>query len=178
MMPSFPIVRSGYRVEALKPQDASRVQPLFNACADYALLESGEPPAANAAAAEFDAAPPGRTTADKFMLGLLNDENRIAGLIAADRGWPEVNGWWIALLLVDPAERGTGIAADFVDAFFSWVKGQGAQHVGLAVFDENKRADRFWRALGFEYVRSTEPRNIGKKTHVLRVMRRRLDPSP
>ena len=122
--------------------------------------------------AEFEAAPPGRTTADKFMFGLFNDENRIAGLITADRDWPEAGGWWISLLLIDPTERGTGIAADFVHAFFKWVEGQGAQHIGLAVFEENKRADRFWRALGFEYVRSTEPRNIGKKTHVLHVMRR------
>jgi hypothetical protein len=44
---------------------------LFEACGDYALLESGEPPATDAAAAEFEATPPGRTTADKFMLGLL-----------------------------------------------------------------------------------------------------------
>lgn len=174
MIASFPFVRSGYRVTVLGLPDAPQVQPLFEACGDYALLENGEPPATDAAVAEFEATPPGRTTADKFMLGLLDGEDRIVGLIATDRGWPEGGSWWIALMLIDPRERGTGIAHAFVGAFFEWLKNQGAQQVELAVFDENKRADRFWRGLGFEQIRSTEPRSIGKKTHVLHVMRRAI----
>lgn len=174
MVPPFPLVRPGYRVGLLAFPDAARVQPLFEACSDYALLESGEPPPANAAATEFEATPPGRTTADKFLLGLSNSEDRIVGLIAADRGWPEASGWWIGLLLIDPEERSTGLARSLVEAFFAWIKGQGAKSVELAVLDENKRADRFWRGLGFEHVRSTEPRVIGKKTHVLHVMQREL----
>ncbi|MGE0282320.1 MAG: GNAT family N-acetyltransferase [Rhizobiaceae bacterium] len=170
-MPLFPPVRYGFRVEELKPRDAARLQPLFEACADYAFLEGGEAVAANAAAAEFEATPPGRTTADKFMLGLLNGEERIVGLIAADRGWPEDGCWWLGLMLVDPAERGTGLAPAFAKAYFDWVNDQGAERVELAAFDENKRADRFWRSLGFEHLRSTEPRVIGRKTHVLHVMR-------
>jgi len=170
----FPFERTGYHVEALKRHDAARVQPLFEACADYVVLEGGEPPAANAAEAEFDATPPGRTTADKFMLGLLDRQQRIVSLIAADRGWPQDGCWWIGLMLVDPAERGTGLAQAFVEAFCAWVAGQGALRVELAVFDENTRADRFWRGRGFEHVRSTEPRAMGRKTHVLHVMRRQL----
>ena len=174
MIAPFPIVCPGYRVEILGAPDAPRLQPLFEACSDYALLESGEPTPANAAACEFEATPPGRTTPDKFMIGLLNDEDRMVGLIAADRGWPEAHGWWIGLLLIDPQQRGTGLARSFVEAFFEWIQGQAAQSVALAVFDENKRATRFWRGLDFVHVRSTEPRVIGKKTHVLHVMRREL----
>lgn len=127
MIPLFPIVRAGYRVELLERRDAPHLQPLFEACADYALLESGEPPATNAAEGEFAATPPGRTTADKVMLGLSDAEDRIVGLIAADRGWPEDGCWWIGLMLIDPAERGAGIAKAFVEAFFAWVEDQGAQ---------------------------------------------------
>jgi len=174
MIAPFPILRPRYRVERLGALDAARVQPLFEACADYTLLETGEPPPPNAAALELEATPPGRTTDDKFALGLLTGEDRIVGLLAADRGWPDEGCWWIGLLLIAPDCRGTGLARDFVDRFLAWVTGQGARGVELAVFDENRRADQFWRGLGFSHVRSTEPRAIGNKTHVLHVMRREL----
>jgi GNAT superfamily N-acetyltransferase len=175
MTPPFPLVRPGYRVEVLEACDAQRLQVLFEACADYAMLESGAPPASDAAVTEFEATPAGRMKGDKFMLGLLGSEDDIVGLIAADRGWPDDSCWWIGLLLMHPDKRGSGIARAFVEAFVVRVRSQGAQRVELAVFDENRHADRFWRALGFRHLRSTDPRIIGRKQHVLHVMTRPLD---
>lgn len=75
-------------------------------------------------------------------------------------------------MLVHPARRGTGVAAQFADAVLNWIERQGAEHMELAVFAENSRAERFWSGRGFSHVRSSEPRAIGKRRHVLHVMRR------
>jgi hypothetical protein len=47
----------------------------------------------------------------------------------------------------------------------------------LGVVEDNQGAFSFWQALGFELVRTTEPRSFGKKTHAVYVMRRDLDGS-
>lgn len=163
----------GYRIEALAQTDAGRAQPLFEACADYALMESGEPPASDAATNEFLATPPGRTTEDKAIIGLSSESDRsIVALIITDRGWPDERSWWIALMLVHPDQRGSGLGTRFADAVLNWIERQDVDRVELAVFEENCRAERFWHACRFRRVRSTESRAIGKKTHVLHVMRR------
>lgn len=167
-------MQDGYRIEALRIEDAPQAQPLFEACADYFVLESGEPPAADAAEVEFHATPPGRTVAEKRLFGLSDDAGGLVGVINSDVDWPESGCWWIALLLIHPAHRGTGVAQDFIDAFLSYASESGAKRVELAVFAENERAERFWEGCGFVHIRSTEPRRIGGKTHVLRVMRRAI----
>jgi len=163
----------GYRIEALAQADAGRAQPLFEACADYTIMESGELPTPDAAERAFRATPPGRTTADKFIFGLSSQDDRsIVALIVADRGWPDDASWWIALMLVHPAQRGAGLAATFAETVLGWIERRQAARIELAVFEENRRAGRFWLARGFSHVRSTEPRPVGRKTHVLHVMRR------
>jgi hypothetical protein len=42
----------------------------------------------------------------------------------------------------------------------------------LGVVEENRAAYRFWQQLGFDLVRQTEPRQFGKKTQAVYVMRR------
>jgi GNAT superfamily N-acetyltransferase len=163
----------GFRVEILTQADAARAQPLFEACADYALMESGALPPADAASIEFRTTPPGRTTDDKFIFCLAGESREVVALLIADRGWPNDGSWWIALMLVHPAQRGSGVAARFAEAILTWIDQQGMEGgIERAVFEENKRAERFWTARGFSHVRATEPRAIGRKTHVLQVMRR------
>lgn len=105
---TFPILLPGYTVEGLTLEDAKRLQFLYEACADYALLEQGELPASNAAELEFMALPPNRTAKDKFMFGLVNLEGRIVGLLEGNRSYPEEGCWWVGLLMVEPKVRGHG----------------------------------------------------------------------
>ncbi|HEY5816930.1 MAG TPA: GNAT family N-acetyltransferase [Mesorhizobium sp.] len=128
----------------------------------------------DAALTEFSATPPGRTAADKFVFGLIDCQQSIVGLIECDRGWPEPGCWWIGLMLIHPIARGSGVAPAFLAGFAEWVAAQGAGRIELAVLDENERGQRFWRRQGFKHLRSTEPRTIGTKQHILHVLRREL----
>ena len=172
---SFEIALPGFQVGGLDLADAPRLQRLFDACADYSVFENGAAYPPDAAQTEFATAPPGRTVADKFMFGLIDGEGDTVGLIACDRGWPDAGCWWIALMLVDPAQRGCGVAQAFLAGFVEWVAAQGAGRIELAVLDENERGQRFWRRQGFSHIRGTEPRTIGTKRHILHVLRRDLD---
>ncbi|HEX6338232.1 MAG TPA: GNAT family N-acetyltransferase [Jiangellaceae bacterium] len=55
----------------------------------------------------------------------------------------------LVAMWVDPAARGSGVAALLVNAVSAWAAGQGAARVHLSVTDGNERARRFYEKLGF-----------------------------
>jgi GNAT superfamily N-acetyltransferase len=171
---TFPIPLAGYRVEGFVLEDAPRLQPLYIACTDYVMLEQGVPPTPTAAEEEFYALPPNRTAADKFIFGLLNEEANVVGVLECNRGYPEERCWWVGLLMIDPAERGKGVAHAFFQAFVAWVEAQKSARLELAVITTNTRAYRFWQSQGFEVIRTTDPLPYGINQHTLHVMRRWL----
>ncbi len=60
----------------------------------------------------------------------------------------------------DPAKRRA-----FDLAFEAWAAGQGADRLMLSVVEQNRRALRFWRGLGFTVTRKLPPRRFGSKEH-------------
>ena len=53
-------------------------------------------------------------------------------------------------MFVRPEERGSGLTEVLFDAALEWSWGQGAERVRLIVHEENGRAQRFYRKVGFE----------------------------
>lgn len=167
---TFPIALTGIEIEGLTEADAPRLIPLYRSCSDYVVLERGHEPDAAIALEEFQSFPPGRTDADKFVFGLKTASGELVGMLACDRDYPQEKSWWIALLLIDPAVRGHGVAKTLCGDFFAWLRTQGADRVELAVFAENERGLRFWDSQGFTLVRTAGPVAIGTKEHSLRVL--------
>ncbi|MEI9431294.1 hypothetical protein [Mesorhizobium sp. Cs1299R1N3] len=93
---TFPISLRGYEIEGLAGIDASRLVPLYQACSDYVVLETGQPPNAANAKEEFESFPPNRVEADKFVFGLKTISGELVGLLACDRDYPRAGCWWIA----------------------------------------------------------------------------------
>ncbi|WFP60018.1 GNAT family N-acetyltransferase [Mesorhizobium sp. WSM4904] len=171
----FPISLSGYEIEGLIGTDAPRLAPLYKACSDYIELEHGQPPDPASASEEFENFPPSRTEADKFVFGLrAADDGQLVGLLACDRDYPSVGCWWIALLMIDKALRGRGLARALCDGLFTWLKSQHVQRVELGVITENVQALGFWQARGFEPIRMAGPVSIGAKQHMVQVFGRSL----
>jgi len=164
----------GYTVRRLQPADAGRLQPLFDRCADYAMIVDGEPFSATAADDIFRSGPPGRPLDDKFIFGLVDARGEIAGLLEGMRDYPEPGAWWIGLLLLDPDVRGQGVGRELVESFAGYARSQGAGSLMLGVVEENRGAYRFWEQAGFALVRTTEPRPFGRKVQAVHVMNRPL----
>ncbi len=168
----------GFRADLLRqPEDEAALVTLFEHCADFFLLIDGEPPAPAAAHDLFSDLPPGKSPADKSVIGLWNDAGSLIGVIDMVRGYPEPGEWFVGLLLLHPAERGRGLGESIYRAFEAWATSEGAASIGLAVVEGNTRACQFWTRLGFQETRRTPPRRFGQREWPVIYMRRSR-PSP
>ena len=55
-------------------------------------------------------------------------------------------------LYVDPATKGAGVAQALMDEALAWARGKGARAMYLSVWENNTRAQAFYRRYGFEHV--------------------------
>jgi len=169
---SFQIDDPDYRLSKLETKDAETLQKLFEQCNDYSLIVEGKSMSPTAAVQTFQDVPPGRSTDDKFVYGLLDREGNIVGLLEGMRHYPEENIWWIGLLLLAPEMRGCGMGRKLLRSFEEYVRSESATAIMLGVVEENQAAYRFWQGQGFELVRQTEPRTFGRKVQTVYVMRK------
>lgn len=155
-------------------EDSGAIQELWERCLDYMLLVDGHPAGPDAGEEEFQDAPPGRSLDDKFLFGIVNQQNELVGLLDVFRWYPDETSWWIGLLLFIPQVRSQGFGQKVLQGFTEHVRANGGQAIMLGVVGENELAYKFWSRMGFELMRQTEPRQFGNKTQVVNVMRRTL----
>jgi RimJ/RimL family protein N-acetyltransferase len=160
-----------YSVHRLLLEDMGEIQELWEKCLDYMLLVDGHAADPNVVAKEFQSVPPGNSLDDKFVFGIVNQQNDLVGLLEALRWYPDKNTWWIGLLLFVPEVRSQGIGQQVLEGFAEYVWASGCQAIMLGVVEENTRAYRFWSRMGFEFVRKTEPQQFGNKTQRVYIMR-------
>lgn len=55
-------------------------------------------------------------------------------------------------LYVDPSTKGTGVAKTLMDEALGWAQGKGAKVMYLSVWENNARAQAFYRRYGFQHV--------------------------
>ena len=158
-------------VTRLGPEHSEALQMLFEQCADYVLLVDGESVSPHAAKEIFATAPPGRSLSGKFLYGLWNRQGAMVGVLEGMRDYPDEATWWIGLLLLAPEVRGRGLGRKLIEGFADYVSSEHGMAIMLGVVEENHPAYRFWERQGFKLVRQTEPRQFGKKTQRVYVMR-------
>jgi RimJ/RimL family protein N-acetyltransferase len=164
----------GFTIKQLTLADAGRLQHLYDDCQDFAILTDGEPASPTAAYDEFFALPEFKNQADKFIFGLLNQDDQIIGMIESIRQYPDVETWWLGLMMLAPQTRGQGIGVIMLAWFESFAATHGAQKIMLSVVEVNEAGRKFWERAGFQHVRRTEPRAFGSKMHCVDVMLKRL----
>lgn len=163
-----------HRFIPLSAADAPRLDALYRACEDYHLLADGEPAAPGAGAAAFSDVPPGHAPEQLLLLGAEDDAGKLIAVTQVLRGYPEPRIWWIGLHLVEPEARDRGLGRALWRQVARAALNHGADEIQLGVLDDNTAARRFWEREGFGWLRSTEPRPFGRKTHVVHVLRRAL----
>ena len=149
------------------------MQELLERCADFSQLIEGEPPSPHAAQDLQADLPFLNDLADKFLYGIFL-ENAMVGVLDAFRNHPQGGVWWIHLLLLEPDQRGRGIGMQALNTFTALAGEQGALMFRLGAVEENVRALKFWRRMGFELVEKSRPRLFGQKQHVVWTMRKDL----
>jgi len=172
---AFAIECPDYSVHRLVPEDTESLQELFIKCADYALIVTGEAVSPAAAEQTFKLIPAGKSPDDKFVFGIVDRWKSIVGVLEGMRNYPEDDAWWIGLLMLAPEVRRQGIGRTILDGFSKYVRSCNGSAIMLGVVEDNRVAYSFWRAVGFEVVRKTEPHRYGKKTQAVYIMRRAVE---
>jgi ribosomal protein S18 acetylase RimI-like enzyme len=160
---------------ALRPieagtSDLAALQALHLRCADFVLATTGHPPRDDEAARLLAVVPPGKSPADKLVLGLHRD-GEMVGVVDLLRGYPGPTDWYIGLFLLSPAVRGAGLGASVVDEIVERVMAEGGRALHLIVLEDNPRALAFWRRHRFELI-DRRVQNLGtRKNFVFKMVR-------
>ena len=170
----FEVHLQDHFVRRLGLEDIGAIQVLCAKCVDYMLLVDGHPAEPDGVEEDFLSVPAGKAYEDKFVFGIMNRQNEMIGLLETLRGYPDEKTWWIGLLLFTPETRSQGIGQKVLHGFVEYVRLSGAEAIMLGVVEENTLAYKFWKRMGFEFVRKTEPRKFGNKTQTVNIMRRSL----
>lgn len=142
-----------YRSSCLDHHDAALVQDLYERCSDYHELEEGIPTRPGAAEHLLTRLPPGKTPADKHVLGLHAPDGDLVGVLDLIQDFPGAREWTLGLLMIDPATRAAGLGTRLFHALERAIAAPGGTAIYLGVLEHNVRAERFWRRLGFVELR-------------------------
>jgi GNAT superfamily N-acetyltransferase len=161
----------------LSVDDHPTLQALLDECTDHAVLHDGRPFGPSAARDEFDDLPPGSTSADKFVHGLVGageHEDRLIAVVESVRRYPDPSTWWLGLLLVRPDRRNEGIGSCCYGWFEQRAAASGATDIALGVIAENRGGRVFWQRHGFDVERTVDDHRMGRRRHRLLVLRKRI----
>ena len=157
------------RIEA-GTSDLAALQALHLRCADFVEATTGHPPRDDEAARLLAILPPGKTLADKQVLGLHRDGEMI-GVVDLLRSYPGPTDWYVGLFLLSPEVRGAGLGTSVVDDIVARVIAEGGRALHLIVREDNPRALAFWRRHRFELI-DRRVQDLGtKKNFVFKMVR-------
>ncbi len=155
--------------------DSALIQPVFDACVDYATLQDGQPFARDAAQLEFDEVPLGFSTDAKRVFAIEPSSSPPIGIIEGLRGYPSPDVWFVGLMLVVPAARSAGLGTAAVGELERYVRAMdGCSEIELAVLKSNEPGLRFWERKGFSIRREAPAAVFGQRIHERFVMGKRV----
>jgi GNAT superfamily N-acetyltransferase len=153
-------------LKLLSPKDAPAVFDLFTRCADFFILQDGEPPAPADAEELFTDLPRSKQPEDQHIFGFCR-KGKLDALAALLVDYPVPGDWYLGLLLVEPASRRSGLGKEMYASIKRWAADRSAMRMRIGVLQENASAYPFWRSLGFERLRTVGPRAFKGKMHLL-----------
>lgn len=142
------ILLSCSQLSATSVDDVRELRAVLAAAPDYSLLMEGKLPAPSAAEELFAALPPGKSLADKFVLGFYSASGMV-GCADVIRDYPTQQIAFIGLLLFVEAEQGKSYGVLALRHIEDMAKSWGCTALRIAVIERNTRALAFWQREGF-----------------------------
>ncbi len=138
---------TGYLVRRLRPDEWGELRALrLRALADA-------PEAFGATLAEAEADPDAawqlRAGSDDRVVIVAESGSRLVGMASGGRAPVDENAAGLYSMWVEPAARGSGVAAAIVAAVIDWAREAGYPVMGLGVTTTNARAIALYERLGF-----------------------------
>ncbi|NCB73391.1 MAG: GNAT family N-acetyltransferase [Clostridia bacterium] len=163
------LLENGYRISELGKKTPAELLDLCVRCSDYYLLHCGVSPAEREVREILDDLPPNKGYEDKFVLGVLNNQNKLVGVLDIIRDYVDKGEWTIGLMLLDPLVRGKRLGQTVHSALIDWARGLGAKSFRIGVIEENLNGQAFWKAMGYQKIKDVSML-LTEKTHTVNVM--------
>lgn len=127
--------------------DAPAIQALFASDLEYFVRVEGAPLRADEGTIIIDERPPAFPLERKHVF-LIDD----VALLDFLEGYPDAQTWFLGLIFLAPAARGTGLGTRLIEALSDHARACGAWALRLAVATTNPAAERLYKRLGFDFV--------------------------
>jgi ribosomal protein S18 acetylase RimI-like enzyme len=150
----------------------AELEALFRACGDYVRLSEGRDPGPAQVDELLFVLPPGRSAADKHVLGIRDGGGALVGVLDVVRDYPAPREWFLGLLMLAPGARGGGLGERILGGLEAALRAEGASALWLAVLEQNPRARRFWERLGFVPVDTKRILNGALESVAVRMVKR------
>lgn len=155
-----------YNIRLLSGDDELDVQALCERCSDFSELIEGRPPEKDAGHSILFDLPPNKELKDKYVYGVYSENGDLVAVIDMVKDYKVTGEWIIGLMMIDPNERGNGLGRRLHELLKAWVLSEQGSKLRIGVVEENRRAYKFWREMGYVEVDRVK-RTYGNKEHTV-----------
>lgn len=138
----------GYLVRILNESEISKLQKLFEESNDYFQIILNRDTLPSDAEFHFRHVPRGNTMEDKFIYGVFKT-HELVGVMDLIRNYPDMDTWFLGLLILTPKERGSGLGKMTFEKVAEILRNNGVKKIRISVANQNTKAFNFWTKLGF-----------------------------
>ena len=131
--------------------DLSALTEFCVRCSVFFEMVEGKPGSRQLAEEILALLPPGKDERCKHLFGFSRDGSFVA-VVDLGEDYPNAQDWYVALFLVVPASRRSGLGSQLWTRIEEWIRSRGGKDIRLIVQQQNPDARRFWEAHGFAVV--------------------------
>ncbi|KGG80336.1 hypothetical protein Y919_06930 [Caloranaerobacter azorensis H53214] len=158
-----------YIFKKLSIDNEIQVFDLLSQCDDYFYLVEGRKADESSVKELFEDLPPGKHIDDKNIFGVFYNE-KLIGIVDLVQDFPEKGEWIIGLMLLHPDERRKGLGKAIHDIIVDIANEQKAKKLRIGVVEQNEKALKYWKNIGYKEIKRTQPLKYGSKESIVIVM--------
>jgi GNAT superfamily N-acetyltransferase len=154
---------TGMTASRLDAGDLEALTALCIDCSDFFQAVEGRPGSRAVAEEILSLLPPGKKRRHKHLLGIVRD-GALVGVADIGEDYPDTADWYVALFLLVPGSRRSGLGGQAWTGIERWIRRRGGMRIRLVVQQQNPGARRFWEAHGF-VVEGETAQGLGNLQH-------------
>lgn len=158
-----------YFIKLLSCDDEKNIQALCERCFDFSMLIEGRLPQKHAGREILFDLPPNKELKDKYVFGVYAGNNYLIAVIDLIKDYKVHGEWTMGLMMIDPNNRGNGLGKKLHEYVKTWVYESQGKILKIGVVEENYRAYKFWREIGYMEADRVKAK-YGNKEHTVIIM--------
>ena len=171
-MPSRGFTTGEFVARPAEREDTGEIQAFIESNPEYWLLTHGHPPLANDAAKSFDWHPPADMSYSEHLSLLVRHSStrEILAQIDVATDLLATGVYHLGFFMTATRTHGSGFAHRLYASYERWAIEHGARWLRLGVVEVNRRAEAFWRRVGYVELKRQDSYMLGDRSHVLITM--------